>query len=346
MKSSQLAPLSPLWTGAVTAMASLYGLWPGMDMSRGPGQRGEILFFLMFFGPVMFFVVMLPATAVLQVIFRRIEPVYRSFIALALAGLFPVVAGVPGVFGLLVVAVFGCLAWAYARKDQAIERERDDFASEEKPREVEIGSDFLAAFPDPLWSRMDLDSCEALWAIEGEQDGAPYMIIEISHDPFGLMANEHAQATTTFFLAPIPASIPGRQLSWQPPGYHAWADRKYVYLALPGKQAKPSTWRATIASAFHTVGALRQPAADARSRAGRRPYSAVGGGFTVQVFRCAKMLVLALALLWGGLAPIFGWMEFSAEAVKMVPAYLLGSLFCFGGACYFAARARICWLQR
>jgi hypothetical protein len=57
------------------------------------------------------------------------------------------------------------------------------------------------------------------------------------------------------------------------------------------------------------------------------------------------MLLLALALLWGGLAPIFGWVEFSAESVKMVPAFFLGSLFCFGGAWYFAARARICWLR-
>lgn len=347
VKNDQLAPLSPVWTGTATALASLYGLWPAMGMLRGTGQRGEILFLLMFVGPITFFIVMIPATVMLCAIFRRIGTAYRSFILLVLAGLFLAVAGVPGLFGLSVVAVTAWLSWGTARKEQAIVRERDVFGSEGKPREVEIGPDFLAAFHDPLWSRLNLDDCKPLWAIEGVQDGAPYMIIEMSHAPFGLLANEHSQAKTTFILAAIPASISGRHVTWRPPGYQAWADSKYVYLAVPGKQAKPSAWRTTIAGAFHTVGALQQAAANAaRPRAGARAYRAVGGGFAVQAFRCAKMLVLALALLWGGLAPMFGWMEFSAESVKMVPAYLLGSLFCLGGAWYFAVRAHYCWLQR
>ena len=346
MKNSQLDPLGPLWTGAATAIASLYGLWPAMEWLRGPGQQGEKWFVLMFLGPIMFFAVMLPATAILCIIYKRIEEAIRYTASVVLAGLFLGFVGVPGLIGLTVVAVTFILAWSTARKDQAIAQERDDFEGEAQPRDVEIGPGFLASFPDPLWSRLDLDDCEALWAIEGEQDGAPYMIIEISHDQFGLMANDHSQATTTFFLATIPASIAGRQVTWQPPGYHAWADEKYVYLALPGKQAMPSNWRATLASTFHTVGALQQRSAGAgRARAGSRPYRAVGGGFVAQAMRCASLLAMASLLLWGALAPLFGWIEYSVEAVKTVPLYLLGSLFCFGGAGYYAIRARTCWLH-
>ncbi len=155
----------------------------------------------MFLGPIMFFAVMLPATAILCMIYKRIEEAIRYTASVVLAGLFLGFVGVPGLIGLTVVAVAFFLAWSTARKDQAIAQERDDFEGEAQPRDVEIGPGFLASFPDPLWSRLDLDDCEALWAIEGEQDGAPYMIIEISHDQFGLMANDHSQATTTFFLA-------------------------------------------------------------------------------------------------------------------------------------------------
>lgn len=346
MKNSQLDPLSPIWTGIATAFASLFGLWPAMEMLRGPGQRGEIWFVLMFLGPIMFFVVTLPATAIFCVVYKRIEEAGRYVASVVLVSLFLVFVGVPGLIGLSVVAVTFILAWSSARKEQTIAQERDDFEGEAQPSELEIGPGFLASFPDPLWGRLDLDDCEPLWAIEGEQDGAPYMIVEISHDQFGLLANEHSQATTTFFLATIPASITGRQVTWQPPGYHAWADKKYVYLALPGKQAMPSSWQATLASAFRTVGSLKQRSANASgAHAGKRPYRAVGGGFVVQALRCASLLVLASLLLWGALAPLFGWIEYSVEAVKLVPQYMLGSLFCFGGAGYFALRARTCWLH-
>ncbi|KQV59873.1 MULTISPECIES: hypothetical protein [unclassified Duganella] len=346
MKNSQLDPLGPIWTGTATAIAALYGLWPAMDWLRGPGQQGEKWFVLMFLGPIMFFVVTLPATAILCIIYKRIEEAGRYVASLVLVSLFLVFAGVPGLLGLSVIAVTFLLAWSTARKDQRIAQERDDFESEGEPREVEISPDFLASFPDPLWSRFDLDGCKALWAIEGEQDGAPYMIVEISHDQFGLMASEHSTSTTTFFLATIPAWISGRQVTWRPPGYHAWADKKYVYLAMPCKQAMPSSWKATLASAFRTAGSLQQASAEAgRPRAGSRPYRAVGGGFAVQALRCAMLLVFASFLLWGGLAPILGLVEFSAESVKVVPVAFLGSLFCFGGAGYFGLRARTCWLH-
>ncbi len=315
-----------------------------MAIFRGPGQRGELLFLLMFMGPITFFAVMVPASLILGAILRRIETTSRYIAILVLGGLFPLIAGVPGLFGLAVVAAFSCLAWSTVRKEQSVARERDDFESEAKPREVDIGPGFLDSFPDPLWGRLDLDDCEPLWAIEGEQDGAPYMIVEVAHDQFGLMADGHGQAKTTFILAAIPASITGREVTWRPPGCHAWADSKYVYVAMPGRQAKPSTWRAMIASAFRTVGGLQQRSANAgKARAGQRPYRAVGGGFAVQAFRCAKLLLMALALLWGGLTPIFGWTGWSVESVKLVPVYLLASLFCFGGAAYFGIRAHTCW---
>ena len=88
MKNSQLDPLSPLWTGAATAIASLYGLWPAMEWLRGPGQPGEKWFVLMFVGPIMFFAVMLPATAILCIIYKRIEEAIRYTASVVLAGLF------------------------------------------------------------------------------------------------------------------------------------------------------------------------------------------------------------------------------------------------------------------
>jgi hypothetical protein len=127
MKTRQLAPLSPLWAGAVAAIASLYGLWPGMGLYRESGQSGEILVLLLFFGPISFLFVMIPAVLLLGAIFRRIEQRNRWIAALLLVALFLAVAGVPGLFGLLVLALGFYFAWSQARKEQVFTEEREQW---------------------------------------------------------------------------------------------------------------------------------------------------------------------------------------------------------------------------
>jgi hypothetical protein len=347
MKTRQLAPLSPLWAGAVAAIASLYGLWPGMGLYRESGQSGEILVLLLFFGPISFLFVMIPAVLLLGAIFRRIEQRNRWIAALLLVALFLAVAGVPGLFGLLVLALGFYFAWSQARKEQVFTEEREQFDGTGDVRDVDVGAGFLARFADPLWNRMDLEECKPRWAIEGEQDSARYMVIEIEHRSYGLMADQNIRFTTTFILAAIPATTAGRQITWYPPGYHAWADRDYVYLAKPNQQARPSTWQGLIAGAIRAMGSLEQRSAKAgRKGAVARPYSAVGGGVMSHALSGVVMLGFALLMLWGSLAPLFGWVDPSAIEVEMVPKFLLASLVCFGGVWYFAERARVCWRRQ
>lgn len=229
----------------------------------------------------------------------------------------------------------------------------------ENAREVEVTGDFLEKFSNPLWNKLDLENCKALSAIEGGQDGYRFIILELEHLRFGLLAENGQRAVTTFFIVAIPGSILGRQVSWHPVGCQVSTDGGYAYLARPGKRARPKEWRHLIQETIKTVESLKRRG----EVAGREPatYRPVGAPAAVHAFWAIVAIAFALLFLGAGVGTMFGLIDYRAdcfpnaatprctatttvwrgwEAFKAGGMYLMGSGFCIYGAFYFRERVR------
>ncbi len=232
----------------------------------------------------------------------------------------------------------------------------------EKAREIQIPRDYLNKFSVPLWSKLDLEFCKPLSAIEGEQDGVQFTIINLQHRAYGLFADNGATDITTFFIAAIPEGIAGRHISWQPAGYDVWVDTEYVYLAKPGKQARPKEWRHLIQLTIDVAKFLKSPSQmGGVLHAQDRTYRPVGAGAFINAFWGVICLVVSVLLVGTGLGIMFGFIDYRpecfpgnstssckvtvtvykvTEAIKIGLQYVLGGAFAFWGALYYRERVR------
>lgn len=232
----------------------------------------------------------------------------------------------------------------------------------EKAREVEVKHDVLKTFSNPLWGKLDLENCKALSAIEGGQDGYRFIILELEHLRFGLLAENGQRAITTFFIVAIPNSTLGRHVAWHPIGCQVSTDSEYVYLARPGKQVRPKEWRHLIQETIKTVESLKSRGDIAgMAQAFETTYRPVGAPAAVYAFWAVVAIALALLFIGTGVGTMFGLIDYRAdcfpnadtptckttttvwrgwEAFKAGGMYLLGASFCIFGALYSRERVR------
>ena len=231
-----------------------------------------------------------------------------------------------------------------------------------KAREIEISDDYLNKFPLPLWYKLDLESCKPLSAIEGEQDGVQFAIIDLQHRAYGLFADNGATDVTTFFITAIPEGIAGRQVSWRPVDCDVSVDKEYVYLAKPGKPVRPKEWRHLIQLTIDVGNSLESPSQTAGVlHAPERTYRPVGGGVFINGFWGVVCLVVSVLLVGTGLGIMFGFIDYRpdcapgspasvckvtmtvyrfTEAIKIGLQYVFGGAFMFLGVLYFRERVR------
>ena len=228
--------------------------------------------------------------------------------------------------------------------------------------EVEVTADYLKNFPDPLWEKLDLQFCKPLSAIEGWQNGYRFIILNIRHRKFGLMGGDGLTADTTFFIVEIPASNQGRFITESPSDCDTSVDSQYVYLARPGKQARPSEWRRWVNTATKAVESLATSDELSNSTREAKPaYQPADGGAAAHIVIGVAFILASLLLAGVGLAIIFGLIDYQPdcisnpsaagcrattgaykviEGIRVGGGYLLGSGFFLIGALYSRERVR------
>lgn len=166
----------------------------------------------------------------------------------------------------------------------------------------------LQKFPDPLWDRIDLRDCKPVSAIEGSLDGFRYFILEVDHS-----CGNGRRATTTFYVVEIPDAIAGRLISWTPSGCEASVGGLYVYVAKPGKKARPREWRESIEATIKTVESLKSPV----RRKGvprKKPSPSWWEAWSIRDwFGAFTATGFALLLVAGGIATMVGWIDYRPE---------------------------------
>jgi hypothetical protein len=234
----------------------------------------------------------------------------------------------------------------------------------EKAKEIDITRDFLKNFPDPLWDKLDLEDCKPLSAIEGEQDGYRFIIMELEHLDFGLVADNRKRAVTTFFVVAIPEGAADRDVSWRSMDAQVSSDSKYVYLAKPRKQARPKEWRDLIQVTIKTVESLRGRAEMVdKAQVDEPTFRPVGAGVAINAFWAVVFFAFAVLFIGVGLAIMFGLIDYRPEcfsftnavtprckvtttvysvgtALKVGGEYLLAGGLCLFGAVYYRQRVR------
>lgn len=161
----------------------------------------------------------------------------------------------------------------------------------DEAREIPLSENFLRGFIRPLWDALGLGRCEPLSAIEGVQEGFPFTLIEIRHDVFNL-GRRTTKGETTFFVVRVPKATERRMITWRPDGYDVSFAKDLVYLAQPGKQARPKEWRQLIHLTIEVAKSLKEVPADLGSRPLPRTYTPVGPS-TITIVLCVILFIVA-----------------------------------------------------
>lgn len=226
---------------------------------------------------------------------------------------------------------------------------------DEKPREVPVSHHYLDRFQAPLWQKLDLENCKAISAIEGKRGGCHFIILDVEHACSELSRQGRGRSITTFFIGAIPESVGGRHVSWRPGGYQVSADGMYVYLAQPGRQARPAQWRKMVEATLKTARSLTTRAeAEHSGLAGVPTYEPVGPGAPAHVFWALAALGFAVLLFVCGLGTMFGLIDYrpdcfpnaaAAECMtvwRVEKAFMEGATYLLGAAVFLA----VAWYHR
>lgn len=264
LKEEIESTLEPEWGAILGALTGLYALWPALALSasRDGNTGGGEWALVVVLGFIGFCVVAFVLSYGLGSVFCWVESIgARAAISLGMVFVFGWNRGMPPVWALVLVAVFAGLGyWQGARANEdAIDREAFCL-SDEKPKEIEVDANFLRRFSKPLWNELPLREWKPLSAIEGEQEGHRFTILDIVHWKYryilGLQRMTHDRLVTTFVIVAIPGSVRGRRIAREPEGYRASTDGTYLYLAKEDTRARPKEWGHLVELAIKTAESL------------------------------------------------------------------------------------------
>jgi len=306
-----LPRIAPLWAAAAGAVLTLLGIWPCIalyEATRTNEAAGFLLFLL--FAPIIFFVVLLVLTYPLLRLLERLESDLSRLVAcLVPFALFLAMRGVPNLFSLALIGFVAAWAYIYVGRTHADEQDREEFVNE-MSREVDVTPGFLGNFPSPLWNKLTLilDRYQTSPAVEGVADGFRFTVLELKHGGWGI--NNHDDIfVTTFFIVAIPKSKPGRVVTWHPADCEVSVDKAFVYLARPGKRARPGEWQSFVNKTIKVVESLKTREQTA-GKVHRPTFRPKGDGVLMSALYAILFLAVTLLAIGFGLATMLGWVDY------------------------------------
>ncbi len=123
---------------------------------------------------------------------------------------------------------------------------------------------YLKKFSNPIWEKLALSDCKALWLVEGSREGHPFTILGLKHlGVKGMMAGDNgATQVSTVFIIPIPDTTKLWKLTREFPNVRVWADTGHVYLIDPGEDIPVADWNDFLLQTLALVETLTEVTRD------------------------------------------------------------------------------------
>jgi hypothetical protein len=331
--------LTPVWGGIVCVIAYLYGLLVTSKLiaSEPDTTHGLGLIMTYIMKPIVFLLVSGITSGVLTALFGWIkDDKKRANIALPAIGVFFVMYGLPSLLVMSFAIGFYLMGYFYCQKLQTDERDLSRFMKHKQAENVKPADDYLDKFSSPLWDLIDLENCKPLTIVEGVRGGRPFVVIEMQHLAYGLLAENGKTATSTFFIVKHLKQLNDKAIKPSSNEYQVSVDRDWVYLVIPSKKIRPANWEEMLTTTVEVAATLKDhEVVPANQENPKKTYTPVGPGVIIESFWLIVYLVFAVIFLIFGLVGISGMVYLADtrnESVVLGWQSLLVSAITFGAA--------------
>ena len=331
--------LTPIWGGIVYMIAYLYSLLVTSELiaNEPDATHGLGLIMMYIMVPIAFLLALGFVSAVLTGLFGWIkDDKKRANIALPAVGVFFVMYGTPSFLVIFFAIVSYLTGHFYSQKLQDDEHNRLQFKENNSAENLKPTSDYLKKFSSPLWDLIDLEDCKPLTIVEGVREGKPFVVIEMQHLAYGLLAENGNTATSTFFIVKHLQQLKDKTIKPSPNEYQVSIDRDWVYLVLPSKKIRTGNWEEMLAKAIEIAATHKEHGAvPPNQEKQQKTYTPVGPGVIFHSLWLIVYLVFAVIFLIFGLVGISGMVHLADtrnESVVLGWESLLVSLVTFVAA--------------